>query len=127
MAKEALYLSLSRKFQEAIDAYSTIIDNFPENATMFYNRSLTLQQSGNPSKALDDINNAIRLDPVKYAYFFHRSRIRYQLGDKAGFKSDLKTSLGLLDEQRSKRKLDQKELDMLSTIQKLLNDKSDAR
>ena len=127
MAKEALYLSLSRKWQEAINAYSTIIENFPENATMLYNRSLTLQQSGNPAKALDDINNAIRLDPVKYNYFFHRSRIRYQLGDKAGFKSDLKASLNLLNEQLSKRKLDEKELDMLSTIQKLLNDKSGAR
>ncbi len=124
MSKEALYLSLSRKWQEAINAYSTIIEDFPESATMYYNRSLTLQQSGNPAKAFDDINNAIRLDPAKYTYFFHRSRIRYQMGDRIGFKSDLKTCLSLLNEQRSKRKLDKKELDMMSTIQKLLNEKS---
>jgi tetratricopeptide (TPR) repeat protein len=122
MEKKALYFSFSKQWQQAIEAYTTIIDNYPENATMFYNRSLTFQQSGNLPKALDDVNNAIRIDANKYTYFFHRSMIKYQLGDKAGYKSDLNASSALLNEQGKKRKLSEKEQDMLSTIQKLLND-----
>jgi len=122
LGKEALYYGSSKKWQEAVDVYTTIINNFPEDATMFYNRSLTFHQSGNLQKALDDINNAIRLDPIKYIYFLHRSRIRDQLGDKTGFKSDLKASSTLLNEQLNKSKLNEKELEILSTIQKLLND-----
>jgi tetratricopeptide (TPR) repeat protein len=122
MEKMALYLSLSKQWQPAIKTYTTIIDNFPGNATMFYNRSLTYQQSGNLPEALDDVNNAIRLDPVKYTYFYHRSKIKYQMGDKAGYKSDLNASSSLLNEQSRKRKLSEKELDMLSAIKKQLND-----
>lgn len=122
LGKKALYLGLWKRWQEAVDVYTTIINNFPDDATMFYNRSLILLQSGNSPKALDDINNAIRLDPIKYIYFLHRSRIRYQLDDKAGFKSDLKASSALLNEQLKKRKPNKKELEILSTIQKLLND-----
>jgi hypothetical protein len=88
---------------------------------MFFNRSLTFQQSGNLQKALDDVNNAIRIDRGKYAYYFQRSRIRYQLGDQTGYKSDLKASSALLNEQSKTRKLDKKELEILSMIQKLLN------
>ena len=121
LGKEALYFSLSKNWKEAVNAYTTIINNFPENATMFFNRSLTFQESGNLQKALDDVNNAIRIDQGKYAYYFQRSRIRYQLGDQTGYKSDLKASSALLNEQNKIRKLDKKELEMLSIIQKLLN------
>jgi hypothetical protein len=88
---------------------------------MFYNRSLTFQQTGNLQKALDDINNAIHIDQGKYAYYFHRSRIRFQLGDQNGYKSDLNASSALLNELSKTRKLDKKEIEMLSMIQKLLN------
>ena len=126
LGKEAQYFGSSKKWQEAVDVYTTIINNFPEDAAMFYNRSLTFHQSGNLPKALDDINNAIRHDPINYIYFLHRSRIRYQLGDKAGYKSDLKASYAFLNEQRKKRKLHEKELEILSTIQKQLKDTTSA-
>ena len=121
LAKKALYLSSSKQWPRAIDAYTTIIDNFPDNALMFFDRSLTYMQSGNLQKALDDVNNAIRIDQGKYAYYFQRSRIRYQLGDQTGYKSDLKASSAFLNEQSKIRKLDKKEQEMLSMIQKLLN------
>jgi tetratricopeptide (TPR) repeat protein len=121
LAKKAIILSSSRQWPQAIDAYNTIINNFPENATMFYNRSLTFQQAGNLQKALDDINNAIRIDQSKYSYYFHRSRIRYQLDDQNGYKSDLHASNALLNDLSKTRKLDKKEIEMLSMIQKLLN------
>jgi tetratricopeptide (TPR) repeat protein len=127
LGKEAQYFGSSKKWQEAIDVYSTIINNFPEDATMFYNRSLTFHQSGNFPKALNDINDAIRLDPINYIYFLHRSRVRYQLGDNTGYTSDLKASSALLNEQSRKRKLNEKELGILSTIQKQLNDATSAQ
>ncbi len=122
MEKKALYLSYSKQWQQAIEAFTTIINNFPDNATMLYNRSLTFQKLGNLQKALDDVNDAISIDPANYAFYFHRSSIKYQLEDKAGSKIDLNTSSALLDEQQKRRKLSVKEMEMLSTIQKLLKD-----
>lgn len=122
MGKIALFSSLSGQWQKAIEAYTTLIENFPGNASILNNRSLTYQHSGELNKALSDINDAINLDPANYSYYFQRSNIKYNLGDKAGSKNDLNNSLALLDEQRRKRKLNQKELDMLATIQKLLKD-----
>jgi hypothetical protein len=49
------------------------------------------------------------------------------MGDNAGFKSDLKTSAALLNAQRTKRKLVREEQDLLSLIQKLLNETPGAR
>ena len=49
------------------------------------------------------------------------------MGDNTGFKSDLKASAALLNEQRTKRKLDKEEQDLLSLIQKLLKDPKVAR
>jgi tetratricopeptide (TPR) repeat protein len=127
LEKKALYFGLSKRWPEAIDVYTTIINNFPKDTIMLYNRSLAFWQSGNLQGSLDDINDVIRLDPHKYIYFLHRSRIHSQLGDKAGFINDLKTSFALLDGQRKKGKLNKKELDILSTIQKQLDDARNVR
>jgi tetratricopeptide (TPR) repeat protein len=122
LSKEAQYFGMLKKWQEAVDGYTTIINNFPGDAAMYYNRSLTYQQLGDFPKALEDVNTAIRLEQHAYLYFLHRSRIRFQLGDKAGYISDLKASASLLNEQSRKRKLTEKELDISSTIQKLLSE-----
>jgi tetratricopeptide (TPR) repeat protein len=121
-----IYSSMKR-WQEAINAFTAIVDNFPEDAKIFLSRGLVFQQSRNLQEALNDFNKAIKLDPYGYAYYYFRSRIRNQMSDIAGFKSDLKTSAALLNEQRTKRKLDKEEQDLLSLIQKLLNDTPRAR
>ncbi len=120
LSKEAQYFGMLKKWQEAVDVYTTIINNFPDDAAMFYNRSLTYQQLGDLPKALEDVNTAVGLDQYAYLYFLHRSRIRFQLGDKAGYQRDLKASSLLLNAQSKKRKLTDKEQEILSTIQKLL-------
>ena len=120
LSKEAQYFGMLKKWQEAVDVYTTIINNFPDDAAMFYNRSLTYQQLGDFPKALEDVNTAVGLDQYAYLYFLHRSRIRFQLGDKAGYQRDLKASSVLLNAQSKKRKLTDKEQEILSTIQKLL-------
>jgi tetratricopeptide (TPR) repeat protein len=115
-----IYSSMKR-WQEAINAFTAIIDNFPEDAKMFLSRGLAFQRSGNLSEALNDFNKAVQLGPDEYASYYFRSGIRHQMGDNAGYKSDLKTSAALLNGQRTKRKLDKEEQDLLSLIQQLLN------
>jgi tetratricopeptide (TPR) repeat protein len=113
-----------RRWQDAINSYTAIIDNFPGEAKIFLSRALAFQQIRNLQGALSDFNAAVQLDPDGYAYYFFRSRIRSQLGDNAGYKSDLSTAAALLNKQMAKRKLDKEEQDLLSLIQKLLNDPS---
>jgi tetratricopeptide (TPR) repeat protein len=124
LEKEAMYFNSLKKWQQAVDVYSTIIVNYPEDAAIFYNRSITYLNYNNLPQALDDINTAIRLDSAKYIYFLHRSRIRYLSGDKTGFRSDVEASSALLNEQLRTRKPNSKEQEILTTIQRLLNDPS---
>jgi hypothetical protein len=53
---------------------------------------------------------------------FNRARLQYQLGNNAGYKSDLNASYPLLNEQRKRGRLTEKEEGILSTIQKQLED-----
>jgi tetratricopeptide (TPR) repeat protein len=115
-----IYSSMKR-WPLAIDAFTAIIDNFPEDAKTFLSRGLAFQQSGNLPQSLNDINKAVQLSPDVYAYYYFRSGLRNQTGDKSGYKSDLKTAAVLLKDQSTKRKLDKEEQDLLSLIQKLLN------
>jgi tetratricopeptide (TPR) repeat protein len=115
-----IYSSMKR-WQLAIDAFTTIIDNFPEDAKTFISRGLAFQQSGDLPQALNDFNKAVQLGPDEYAYYYFRSGIRHQMGDNAGYKSDLNTSATLLKEQKTKRKLDKEEQDLLTLIEKQLN------
>jgi tetratricopeptide (TPR) repeat protein len=121
-----IYSSMKR-WQDAIYAYTAIIDNFPGEAKIFLSRGLAFQQIRNFQGALNDFNKAVQLDADGYAYYFFRSRIRSQMGDKAGYMSDLNTSAALLNKQMTKRKLDREEQDLLSLIQKLLNDPAKGR
>lgn len=109
------YCSL-KQWQQAIDSYTAIIDNFPERKGILFDRSQAFQQSGNLQKALDDLNQLIHFGPNDYTYFYFRSRVKDQLGDRAGCDGDLKTTAILLKEQSTKRKLNQDELDLLSSI-----------
>lgn len=115
-----IYSSMKR-WPQAIDAFTTIIDNFPPDAKTFLTRGLAFQQSGNLPQALNDFNEAVQLGPGEYAYYYFRSRIRNQMSDNAGHISDLKASAALLKEHSKKRKLDKEEQDLLSLIQKELN------
>jgi len=112
-----------KQWQKSIDSYTTIIDNFPNDAQMFFTRALAFQQAGSSPNALNDLNKAIQLASREYQYYFFRSRVKSQMGDHAGSKNDLKASYALLNEQLKIRKLDEKEMKMLQVIQKLLNDK----
>jgi tetratricopeptide (TPR) repeat protein len=115
-----IYLS-QKQWQKAIDTYTTIIDNFPERTQFLYDRSRAYEQLGNLQKALDDINNAIRIYPKEYSCYYFRAIVKNQLGDLAGCNNDLKSTVALLNELSTKRKLNQEEQNILSLIQKQLD------
>ncbi len=110
----------TKQWPQAIKSYTEIIENFSAEPRILLNRSLAFQQSGNLSEALNDLDMAVQLEPGEYPYYYFRSGIRSQMGDKAGALSDLKTSADLLKIQQSKRKLEKAESDLLSSVQKQL-------
>jgi tetratricopeptide (TPR) repeat protein len=109
-----------KQYKQAINAYAAIIDNFPGSSRIFFRRGLVWQQSGNLQNALSDLDNAVMIDPGQYPYFYFRAGIRNQLGEKDGYMSDLMTAANLLNRERSVRKLDKAEQDMLNSINNLL-------
>jgi len=110
-----------KQWPQAIKAYTEIIDNFSTDPKVLLSRSLAFQQSGDLSAALNDLNLAVRLEPEEYPYYYFRSGIRSQMGDRAGAEGDLKVSYDLIKAQQSKRKLEKAESDLFSSIQKQLN------
>lgn len=121
LKKTGQIYSSMKKWQEAINSFSALIDNFPGEAKIYLSRGLALQQLRKQKEALLDFNKAVQLDPDGYANYYFRSGMRYQMGDNDGYKNDLKTSASLLNKQKTIRKLDKEELDLLSLIQKLLS------
>lgn len=117
------YYSL-KKWQQAIDTYSLIIENFPKEVGAFFNRGLTFMQLNNIPKALNDLNMAILRDNNEYNYFHLRAVIKSNLGDRAGVASDLKTASDILKEISKTRKLEQNEQDLLTQIQTQLHGQS---
>lgn len=116
-----------KRWQDAINSFTGIINNFPEEAKIFLSRGLAFQQLRNLQDALNDINKAVKLDPGGYAFYYFRAGIRLQMGDNSGYKSDLKTSGALIKEQSSKRKLDREEQDLSALIQRQLNNSPGVR
>jgi len=117
LQNEAKIYCSQKQWQKAIDAYTTIIDNFPERTQILYDRGRTYLQSGNLQKALDDLNNVIRSYPKEYSCFYLRAIVKNQIGDQAGYKNDLKTTVALLKELSTKKELTQEEQNILSSIQ----------
>lgn len=117
--KAQKYFSL-KQLPQAIDAYTSIINNFPEDASIYVSRGLAIQQSGNLAEALRDLNHAIILDPSQFIYYYFRSTIKSQSGDKTGYKNDLRVCASLLYKQKKQRELSKEEKELLSVIEKQL-------
>ena len=95
-----------------------LLTTFLKRQKYILSRGLCFQQLRNLREALNDINKAVELDPEGYAYYYFRSGLRNQMGDNAGYKSDLKTSAVLLNDKRLKGNLTKKRKICLSFIQK---------
>ena len=114
-----IYFTL-KEWQKSIDAYTAVIENFTEDAKIFFRRGLSFQQNGNLAEALNDLSKAVQLEPESYAYHYFRAMIRTKMGDSQGLVKDLETAEKLLKTEQLIRKLDKTELDLLTTIQKQL-------
>ncbi|MBV8886691.1 MAG: serine protease [Chroococcidiopsidaceae cyanobacterium CP_BM_RX_35] len=69
--------------------------NEPKSAAELYARAQGKQEQGASSAALNDYNQAIRLDP-NYAYaYFQRANMRYDHGDKQGALEDYNQTIRL--------------------------------
>lgn len=69
--------------------------NEPKSAAELYARAQVRQEQGDGSAAINDYNQAIRLNP-NYAYaYFQRANIRYDRGDKEGAIEDYSQTIRL--------------------------------
>lgn len=87
-AKRAfIYVGLGEYKNAAYDA-GKVLELDPNNATALWIRGAANLSAGNGSKAIDDLNAAICLDPKsKYAYYFHGIYHKH-IGDKKRARED---------------------------------------
>jgi tetratricopeptide (TPR) repeat protein/S1-C subfamily serine protease len=66
-----------------------------QNSQALSGRATARFSAGNKKGALEDIDNAIQLDPKNSAFYINRGSFRYADGNKQGALSDFKTALKL--------------------------------
>lgn len=120
--KQHEYNDAQNSLKKAIGADSTYYDAYKNQfyLNLILGRSKSKEDMSYREIARRLIDRQIMQNPGEYPYYYFRSGIRSQMGDKAGAVSDLKTSADLLKIQQSKRKLEKAESDLLSSIQKQL-------
>jgi tetratricopeptide (TPR) repeat protein len=69
-------LSNHGKYVEAIEEYNKAVKQYAEYAIAFNNRGVAYALSGDTQKALDDFNQALRINPYYYDAQFNRERVR---------------------------------------------------
>ncbi|HEX6284335.1 MAG TPA: tetratricopeptide repeat protein [Pyrinomonadaceae bacterium] len=85
--KDALYLDAitamtSRKFQDAVSAYTAIAEMSPEESQVYVDLGYAYENAGNAEKALENYQKAISLNNGQYATAFLRSGIVYNRNQK---------------------------------------------
>jgi serine/threonine protein kinase len=68
------------RFDEAVTSFSVCIGAAPEGAVCFYNRGRSYAALGNAGKALDDYEQALRLDPKLVPAIINRALLQIRLG-----------------------------------------------
>lgn len=77
---------------QAIARYTQAIQNSPSDAA-YYNRGLAHYRLGNYQAALDDLTQAIQLDPNNASSYYARANMRLELGDQQGAIADYTESI----------------------------------
>lgn len=72
----------------AIEDYTLILANNPNNAIAYNNRAIARYNLGEYQGAVEDCNRAIQLKPNEAAYYFNRGLARFNLQDYRGAISD---------------------------------------
>ncbi len=79
------------KWEEAMQIWTTLIAIYPENAA-FYNERGVCKYQLRFKHAIQDFNEAIRLDPAEPYYYSCRAYIRDKIGDIEGAIADYSTA-----------------------------------
>lgn len=77
------------RFEEAVTAFSVCIGAAPDGAACFYNRGRSYAALGNAEKALDDYDQAVRLDPKLVPAIINRALLQCRMGRFAEMWRDL--------------------------------------
>ena len=91
----ATLLKAARNYAMAAEMYSQVIHANEESAQLYLKRSEVYYLDGKLSKAVDDINESIRLDPTDPMAYIVRGRIRYAQYDKKSALVDFKKAQSL--------------------------------
>jgi tetratricopeptide (TPR) repeat protein len=74
---------------------SEIISSNYQQAENYHQQAITKIKQENYLSAIDDLNQAIALNPEYRSAYFNRSQVRYQLGDYQGSIQDLEVTINM--------------------------------
>lgn len=99
----ALILTSMRQFEQALKDNTKAIEmGGPQTASGYYFRSSTFKEMGNVRSALEDINNAIDLEPSDPTYYESRAGYHFELRDTPQAIADFRKALQLHTASRDK-------------------------
>jgi tetratricopeptide (TPR) repeat protein len=87
--ERASQLAGASRYEEAVAAYTEIIEQLPLTSEPYFGRAHVRLALGDISGALEDVTRAIEHNPDEPANYFSRGRWRIEAGDCAGGVSDL--------------------------------------
>ncbi len=81
------------RFEEATEAFSTLIESDPSNASLHLNLAIALWNLNRDDEALQELDRASELEPTNPKVFFARGIIFERRGDQAGAAEMYRTTL----------------------------------
>lgn len=94
MAKAEL-AATTKSPEEAIAAFSAVVEKFPSNPVVFNNRGMFLQSQGRSAEAVADFTQAIKLDGRFIPAYINRGFAFLEAGDSARAENALTEALGV--------------------------------
>jgi tetratricopeptide (TPR) repeat protein len=86
-------------YRGAILDFEQAIIQEPNNANIYFNRGLVLQELGDELGALWDFEDTIVRNPRHARAYFHRAGLRLSLGYRSGAMQDLRTAAQMFAQQ----------------------------
>ena len=78
---KAMALFKERKYKEAIDAFSSVLETEPDNADVYNNMGVAYSCVGDYEQAVNYYTKAIELDPELAQAYINLSDLYYKTGD----------------------------------------------
>jgi tetratricopeptide (TPR) repeat protein len=88
-----------KRFDEAVQDLTALLEIAPTNAAAFHWRGLALARQNLHSQAIDDLSKAIEVNPKAYGTYTQRGVARLGAGDPAGAIQDFTQSLAITKTQ----------------------------